>query len=442
MSMFMFTIVTVLTLVNICMIQERIGVAISATAKELSQYSYLYSLTGFPQSEAELAAAGKKDTEEMNEIMGNISAVFSSMEDMEGTVAELPNSDLSEEALTGAWDSINSSLDDIEASGQAIENSIEAIADDPSKLIFGIAKLAASEGLEMAKSRLIAAPLAKFFCKKHLCDSGKDTEAFLRQLGVVPSASGKYLDGLDFTQSSLFPYGSNEITIRVSYDAKVIPLLPLDFTFHFRQTAITHGWLSGEVTYKSSEDVAETITKANESIWTQMEPSERAKFIRKQVTADMGDEGYLKVSSFIEKGNNSGIDLYNPETNEFVAIHSFNPLGEAETLENLNDDVLQSTIEEYCGSITATTSGKTQVYTSKGQTDPHDCTGATNRVVLVIPEDEGFKEKMEEIIAKSEKRGVTIELVTGYGNGAPKTVVSKNPEPAGEEASPEPAGGE
>ena len=44
---FMFAIVTLLTIVNICMIQARMSVAINTTAKELSQYSYLYSLTGF-----------------------------------------------------------------------------------------------------------------------------------------------------------------------------------------------------------------------------------------------------------------------------------------------------------------------------------------------------------------------------------------------------------
>ena len=44
-SFFMFFIVTVLTIVNICYVQSKMSIAINETAKEISQYSYLYGLT-------------------------------------------------------------------------------------------------------------------------------------------------------------------------------------------------------------------------------------------------------------------------------------------------------------------------------------------------------------------------------------------------------------
>lgn len=41
-SAFMFAIVTILTIINICIVQARVSYAINTTAKEISQYSYLY----------------------------------------------------------------------------------------------------------------------------------------------------------------------------------------------------------------------------------------------------------------------------------------------------------------------------------------------------------------------------------------------------------------
>lgn len=40
---------------------------------------------------------------------------------------------------------------------------------------------------------------------------------------------------------------------------------------------------------------------------------------------------------------------------------------------------------------------------------------------MVIPEDEGLKEKIEKVIADADTRGVTIEVVPSYGKGASKT---------------------
>lgn len=61
-SAFMFAIVTILTIINICIVQARVSYAINTTAKEISQYSYLYALTGLNDSQAGLEEAGQTDT--------------------------------------------------------------------------------------------------------------------------------------------------------------------------------------------------------------------------------------------------------------------------------------------------------------------------------------------------------------------------------------------
>lgn len=421
-STFMFAIVTILTIVNICIVQSRMSYALNTTAKEISQYSYLYSLTGLNDSQSQLYNAGVEGTKDISQILGDINTVYNEIENLGQTGNQSPDNI---DDIMSAWDSAVGSVENIEAAGSSLYNSISDIASDPKNLMFGIAKMAASEGFDLVKSRLIAAPLAKTMIKKHLVNSDDgDVDSYLKFLGVVPSANGSYLDGLDFTQSTLFPYGSNEIRINVSYDVKVIALLPIDFSFHFNQTAVTNGWLAGEQSFQSATKYVE-----NNTLWTQSTVSERSSLIRHMVIEDMKKQGYEKTTGLTD------VQLYNSEKNEFVMISSMNPLWSGEdqdtlTLEDLDDVALQNNIERLCGKIKSTTDGVNKV-TTKAEKDgtttksEKDCSGATNKIVLVIPEDDGLKEKIESIIANSNTNGVTIEVVPSYGNGA-KTTVEKN----------------
>ena len=98
----MFAIVTLLTIVNICLVQARVAVAINTTAKELSQYSYLYSLTGFNKSEAELAQAAKDGTQDIDSIMSDINTVFNEIENL-GNTGKSSMYNISD--ISKSWDS-------------------------------------------------------------------------------------------------------------------------------------------------------------------------------------------------------------------------------------------------------------------------------------------------------------------------------------------------
>ena len=67
-----------------------------------------------------------------------------------------------------------------------------------------------------------------------------------------------------------------------------------------------------------------------------------------------------------------------------------------------------------------TTKTETNGTTTKTE---YNCSGASNKIVLVIPEDEGLKEKIESVIANANTKGVTIEVVPSYGKGANSTEV-------------------
>lgn len=416
----MFAIVMVLTIVNICILQAKISYAINATAKELSQYSYLYSLTGIPTAKGKVASKAQKSYEDNKQIMDDTQQIFNEIEKLGNTGKSFSGNP---QEIGEKWSDIVGSADNIKKSGSSLKNQLSELAKDPKKLIFGIASMAASDGLDLATSRLVAAPLAHAMVQKHLVsEKDGDVEAYLKHLGVKAKGNGSYLDALDFSQSTIFPKSSNEIRITVSYYADVLRLLPIDVTFHFNQSAVTHGWLAGESSYRTSDEYKQT-----NSIWTG-ELHERTNFIRNQVIAEMKDEGYLQTRGLTD------VQLYNPDTNEFIMISSMNPLYSPEgedtlTLDDIDEEAIRQAIERLSGKMRSTTSGedtvkvRTQDQYGQQTTETRDCRGANNKVILVVPDDPGLAEKIQEIIDSVDTQGVEFQVEHSYGMGAQTTKV-------------------
>lgn len=417
-SAFMFAIVTVLTFVNICIVQSKISTAINGAAKELSHYSYLYSLTGIHDGKTKLVDAAAEYEGQIDGVLTDVNAVFTEIQNIGQTNKRAP------EDVSGMLSDLEESGKNIADSGGALKEKLEALAEDPKGVAMGLVKIAATDGWDYATSRLIAAPLAKGLCKKNLVNErGGDVEAYLKHLGVVPDSRGSYLGGLDFSNSYLFPGKSNEIRISVTYDVDVIALLPIDFSFTFTQTAVTHGWLSGHDSYRTTANML-----SNSNVWTEGSISERVELMRHQGLMDYGKEGYAQVTG----GSYSDIHAYNSEKNEFLAIHSMNPLYSAPgedtlTLDDISETAIKEQIEHLCTGINDTANGLNTIKTKTTGSDgtvtkaEYNCQGSTQKIVLVIPEDEGLREKMEAIINTCNTKGVEIELVTSYGNGARTT---------------------
>lgn len=236
---FMFAIITILSIVNICTAQARITAAVNTTAKEISQYTYMYSLTGFQKTHQEWANAGSEASGKVSTIVETTNAVFNEIEKLANSGLHVPENmdDLLSQAET-----ILGSAENLQGHAQALDDLFSDLAKDPKKLIFGLAKLVASKAINQGMSKLIAAPLAKHMCKKHLV-SEKDgsVDAYLKSLFIVPNGTS-YLNGLDFGQSTMFVDGDSRIAITCKYKIKPIQLLPIKLEFTFRSTAITKLW--------------------------------------------------------------------------------------------------------------------------------------------------------------------------------------------------------
>lgn len=431
---FMFAIVTVFTVVNICIVQSQISYALNVTAKEISQYSYLYSLSGIPDSFKSVHENGEEETKDIDVFISDITAAYENMEQL-GREAFNAKDAGNVDDIKSAWNNFEKNFNDLQANAGAIKEDISNIADDPKKIIFGIAKLGVVKGSDILISECIAQPLIKGMIKKNLMDEENgNVEVYLKNLHVIPDGKGSYFDGLDFKGSYIFPKGTNVIKLNVSYKVKVIALLPIKTTFRFNQTAITHGWPAGK--FQSYEENADKIKdeiekkyKENDSLWTNGTVNERSSLIRELVTMDKKDEGYKTVSGLTD------VNLYNEENNEFVLIVTRNPLwtedGSAKVANDLDKEDLKKDIKNMCAKIKSTTDGTKKVTVKEdGEKSDKDCTNANNKIILVIPEDVGLKEKYEEAIREAETMGVEIEVQPSFGKGAIKT---EKKDDAGEE---------
>ena len=414
---FLFMFIMIYSIVTICRTQAIIQVAINSTAKEISQYSYLYSITGLHESMTNLQNSAQGTKDDVNSLASDVADVFSGIQSIGNT--DVSFGDV--QGMMDSWDEISEQLKSTEDSVTAAQEKITTMAQDPQKLLFGMAKLLASEGYELAKSAASEA-ISRVLTQKHLKRSENDTaEAFCRSVGIVP---GKYFgqessfNGIDFSHSTLFPYGSDEITIVANYKIKLLQLLPIPFEFHITQKAVTKGWLQGDGTASGStpeEKLEKIASTRGDSVWNTATGSEREKLIRSMGITELKDEGYYGVSG------QTYIHAYDPVTNTFVMIRSYNPLASAESLDKVDKAAIKEYLESLQGQMVSTTDNihtiKVKKQDANGNlvTEELNCSGDNNKkIIVVIPEDEGLKAIFEEIIAGMGGK-VEFELQPSYG---------------------------
>ncbi len=218
---FMFVIYTILTIVNICFAQAKIGVAINCAAKEISQYSYLYSLTGVNKLKQDAYDQGETANVAVEEVAKGVEALFGMINNEGQSVSDVYN--------TGS-EAYNS-----------IKSGASTVANDPKKFMLSLAYSLGSDGWDSIMGGA-AKQLAQSLVKKNLVTSSTaDCEPLLKYCGIVPKGSS-YFSGLDFSETSIFAEKTNEVKIVVSYEIRIIRLLDLDVTFKFKQCGRTEAW--------------------------------------------------------------------------------------------------------------------------------------------------------------------------------------------------------
>lgn len=249
--LFMFVIIIILSITNICLAQAKIQIAVNSTAKEVSEYCYLYGLTGINEKQKELYNKTlEADTD--------IKTVFSGLTKVSNSVSSAKNaiSNTLEDPST-AQDSAKAVIDAYkQGKGGAgeVSETVKDIIDDPQNFFLGVAAIIGNGAVEELKSNL-GAVFAKALCQKNLRTEKETTEVFLKRLGIVPKG-GSYYDGIDFTDSRFCLNGSATIAISAKYQIRVLNFFNQDIKFSFENTGMTYAWF-GETENNTNDNNGE-----------------------------------------------------------------------------------------------------------------------------------------------------------------------------------------
>lgn len=250
-SGFLFVIFTILNIVNFCRAQMLISNAMDTVTKELTQYSYFYQVSGLQKFNQKIQAIGEEGELNLNTVAGSVGDLYQSMSTaLDTTEAEamgLSNS-LQEGTLTSQ--SVSTAIQNVKADGTNVltamnlmEAQFEGVADNPVLYLKSIVAVAGSEGLELAKSHALAAPLAKALIIKHFGGNSAEADARLKSLGVVDG-----LDGMKFGMSTIFTdKHPDEIHLAVYYKLKIMQLFKwADFEASICKETRARAWLGGD----------------------------------------------------------------------------------------------------------------------------------------------------------------------------------------------------
>lgn len=198
-AFFMFAMITVYSMYHISLAQARIGAALNATAKEISQYSYIYDLTSLNTKQANLAANGGAAASHLSDNLGEIDGFFDAIGSLAGGTTDI--------------------LSDPENADSFLYYAL-------------------NEGVEQIKGDVTGA-VAKMLMRKQF---GSDPDGFLKGLGVKDGMSG-----LSFIKTRIFSDGEEKnIFLNVRYKVTVVELLNMDLTLKFEQSAKTRAWVGSE----------------------------------------------------------------------------------------------------------------------------------------------------------------------------------------------------
>ena len=122
---FLFMFIMIYSIVTVCRTQATIQVAINSTAKELSQYSYVYSITGLHSAMKNLQENAQDTKADTNALAGDIADVFSGIQSIGGTDVEFGDV----EGMMASWDSLSEELNQTGESLAAAKEKVAKMAE-------------------------------------------------------------------------------------------------------------------------------------------------------------------------------------------------------------------------------------------------------------------------------------------------------------------------
>lgn len=130
-TVFIFFIITILSLINICRAQAKIAVAVDSVAKEISQYSYFYGISGLHKKHEELAGMAGDTSQSIDNIIGNTNELYDSIQSIAETGMSTDIGDVG--SVLESWENISQKAAEGEATLKELEQQVDELCSDPKK---------------------------------------------------------------------------------------------------------------------------------------------------------------------------------------------------------------------------------------------------------------------------------------------------------------------
>lgn len=215
---FIAAIVSIISLINVFIVHNRIQFALNSAANQIASYSYLYEMSPVGEAVETLHIDGDPYIEKYDTVKGAI------------------------QALKAIFDSSDSmSAEDWVNNGQAVLTGAETFADDPYATAIGGLYEGVINGEQIIENS-VAGGLGYLLTRQYIAPSSMNADEYLENHYVT----GGY-GGLNFTKSE-FNHDTGLIVLDVTYDVE-IPLINFfldDYTLTIHQRACAKGWMDGD----------------------------------------------------------------------------------------------------------------------------------------------------------------------------------------------------
>ena len=400
-TVFIFLIFTILSIVDVCYVQSKIGVALDSATKEISQYMYLYYKLEIPTLEASLAE-GTADTKDVaTQTIDGLNIMTDSLQQGKQSVESGNFAELYQAASNGAQ------------TAKGLANTYgQKLSEDPKGFILGMAKMAGNELKEEGKA-LLGQVLARAFMDKNLKNyAGQSSDAFLRQYHVVNG-----LDGLDFNYTSLMAYGtSNQIQLVCTYEVRIIRLLNIDVKVKFRKVSRTNAWGNGisMITPENNPTNRDTV------LWDINALKRGQKIV----------ENEKKNFEYTDTGH--GFDGYDKDRNQFITVRSVDTnLGSYDTADKIASQ-LRSSIQDMDNKVSRLNEEIPMTDRNGKEVTIHSDSGSRKyKILLVVPEN-ASDEIVQEAINKAKQTYPDANVQYKKAYGAPTSAKDEEKQSAKE----------
>lgn len=254
---FIAVIVVLASVIKVVYTHNQIQYAVNEAAKEMSTYSYIYSVSGLQSAHDKTVDYLDQKQQTFGEHFTGGMEAFDSLKSKVGTV-ETEAQSVAEgnvEGIKNIKSTIDSAKDDLNTFKGIYDDIInhkDGAAVGLKKEAVSMASLFAYGTLEKAKG-WVGGIFAKHLMKKHIEYGSVDANERLKRLGVIGG-----LDGLDFSRTT-FLKDKKTIDIIVSYDIR--PPVPFNLfpVVHITQRATVKAWLDGDGRWPSVKPAEKQI---------------------------------------------------------------------------------------------------------------------------------------------------------------------------------------